>query len=61
MQVLQKLNDNPKRYDIIYLITNEQKLLVFDMKSETMQVMGLYAHLERMANKAFELYKGIRQ
>ena len=56
---LKNINSKPKQFDKIYLITNEQKLLIFDMKNTRMQIKYLYKRLERMADKAKQLYKGI--
>lgn len=55
---IQKINSQPKQFDKIYLITNEQKLLIFDLKSANVKVIYLYSRLERMADKARQLCKG---
>ncbi len=52
------LNDKPKKFDNIYLITSNQKLLVFDTVNNTFNIKYLYTHLEFMANIAIGLYKG---
>ena len=55
------LNDKPKKFDNIYLITSNQKLLVFDIVNNTFYPIYLYARLERMAQIARDLYKGAKQ
>lgn len=57
---LKELNDKPKRFNYIYLLTNEQKLLVFDMLDGTVCPKYLYSRLDRMADKAIELYLGAK-
>ncbi len=52
------LNNKPKKFENIYLITSNQKLLVFDMIRNTFYPLYLYARLERMAEIALNLYKG---
>lgn len=52
------LNDKPKKFDNIYLITSNQKLLVFNTVNNSFNIKYLYAHLERMADIAIGLYKG---
>ncbi len=53
-----ELNSKPKKFDNIYLITSNQKLLVFDIVNNTFDIKYLYTNLERMADKAREIYKG---
>lgn len=53
-----ELNSAPKKFDNIYLITINQKLLVFDTVNNTFDIKYLYTHLERMADIAIGLYKG---
>ena len=55
------LNDKPKKFDNIYLITSNQKLLVFDIANTTFYQIALYARLERMAQIARDLYKEANQ
>lgn len=55
---LKVINSGSQKFDTIYLVTNEQKLLVFEMTNGTLQIKYLYSHLERMADKAIKLYKG---
>lgn len=57
---LQKLNSNKKRFNYIYLLTNEQKLLTFDMVHGILKIKYLYSHLNRMEDKAKELYLGAK-
>ncbi|MDE7162590.1 MAG: hypothetical protein K2O44_00735 [Clostridia bacterium] len=57
---LQELNDKMKKFDCIYLLTNEQKLLIFDMLGGMVYPKYLYARLERIADKAKELYLGVK-
>lgn len=55
---IKTLNDKPKKFDNIYLVTSNQKLLVFDTINNTFDIKYLYTHLERMADLAIGLYKG---
>lgn len=57
---LHKLNNNKKRFDNIYLLTNEQKLLTFDMVGGILKIKYLYSHLNRMADITKELYLGAK-
>lgn len=52
------LNDKPKKFVNIYLVTSNQKLIVFNMVNDTFDIKYLYTHLERMADTAIGLYKG---
>lgn len=58
---LQIINSKPKKFNNIYLITNEQKLLVFDMVSNTLKIKYLYSHLDRMAEEAKAIYLGAKK
>lgn len=58
---VEMLNIKPKKFDNIYLITSNQKLLVFDTINNTFDIKYLYTHLERMADIAIGLYKGAKQ
>lgn len=58
---IKMLNDKPKKFDNIYLITSNQKLFVFDTVNNTFEIKHLYTYLERMADKAIALYKGVKQ
>lgn len=53
--ILKEINNQGKKFEIIYLITNEQKLYVFDMVNESVNIKHLYNHLNWMAEKAKEL------
>lgn len=53
--ILKEINNLGKKFEIIYLITNEQKLYVFDMVNESVNIKHLYNHLNWMAEKAKEL------
>lgn len=55
---IKMLNDKPKKFDNIYLITINQKLLVFDIVNNIFDIKYLYTHLERMAKIAIGLCKG---
>lgn len=55
-----ELNNKPKKFNNIYLVTAGQKLLVFDLANNVFNVKYLYTHLDRMAEKAIELYKGAK-
>ena len=61
LEQLKSINNKTLKFDTIYLITNEQKLLIFDMTSGTLQIKYLYSHLDRMEEKAIELCKGTRK
>ena len=49
--ILKEINNLGKKFEIIYLITNEQKLYVFDMVNENLTIKYLYNHLNWMAEK----------
>ena len=53
--ILKEINNLGKKFETIYLITNEQKLYVFDMVNESVNIKHLYNHLNWMAEKAKEL------
>lgn len=55
-----ELNKRARKFDTVYLITINQKLLVFDMKNGTVQVKYLYSHLDRKADEAKEIYLGVK-
>ena len=57
---LQEINSKPKKFDYIYLLTNEQKLLTFDMLSGMVYPKYLYKWLDNMADKAKEIYLGVK-
>lgn len=54
-----ELNNEPKRFDNIHLITINQKLFTFDIANNTFGVKYLYTNLKRMAEIARNLYKGL--
>lgn len=54
---IKTLNDKSKKFNNIYLITSNQKLLVFDIVNNTFYPIYLYAHLAQMAQIARNLYK----
>ena len=56
---LTELNYKPKKFDNIHLITINQKLFTFDIANNTFSIKHLYTHLERMAQIARNLYKGL--
>lgn len=49
--ILKEINNLGKKFEIIYLITNEQKLYIFDMVNENLAIKYLYNHLNWMAEK----------
>lgn len=53
--ILKEINNRDKKFETIYLITNEQKLYVFDIVNENLTIKYLYNHLNWMAEKAKEL------
>lgn len=53
--ILKEINNLGKKFEIIYLITNEQRLYVFDMVNGNLTIKYLYNHLNWMAEKAKEL------
>ncbi len=55
-----ELNNKPKKFDNIYLVTGNQKLLVFDITNNTFDIKYLYSHLECIADMAIRLYKGAK-
>ena len=58
---LQELNNKPKKFAFIYLLTNERKLLTFDVLGGLVYPKYLYTWLDRMAVKAKELCLGARK
>ena len=50
--ILKEINNLGKKFEIIYLITNEQKLYIFDMVNKNLIIKYLYNHLNWMAEKA---------
>ena len=55
-----ELNNKPKKFDNIYLITIGQKLIVFNVKENTFAIRYLYSRLNCLADKAIELCKGVK-
>lgn len=55
LERLKSINRKPQKFDTIYLVTNEQKLLAFEMTNGTLQIKYLYSRLQWMADKAKEL------
>ncbi len=53
---LRDINSKPKKYSYIYLITNEKKLLIFDMINHALSVKYLYSYLDRMAEEAKKMF-----
>ena len=49
-----------QKFDYIYLLTNEQKILIFDMLNGLVYPKHLYGWLDKMADKAKELYLGVK-
>lgn len=56
----QEINSKPKKFDYIYLLTNEQKILIFDMLNGLVYPKHLYGWLDKMADIAKELYLGVK-
>ena len=56
LERLQALNDKQRKFDYIYLLTNEQKLLIFDMLGGMVYPKYLYTWLDIMADKAYDAY-----
>lgn len=52
---LKIINDKPKKFDTIYLLTNEQKLLMFERKSDSLREIPLYGWLDRWAETAKQI------
>ncbi len=57
IQILKSINDGIKKFSKIYLLTNEQKLLVFDMINLSLEIKYLYDRVNMMAEKAFQMFK----
>lgn len=55
VEVLKQINNQDKKFETIYLLTNEQKLYVFDMVKEKVGTTNLYNNLNWMAEKAYKL------
>lgn len=51
IRMLKEINSRDKKFEIIYLITIEQKLYIFDMVKECLHIKYLYNHLNLMAEK----------
>ena len=58
MARLKTINSQLKKFDIIYLLTNEQKLLIFDMQEFTWKVLYLYNRLDFWAKQAQQICIG---
>ena len=56
-----ELNNQLIKFDNIYLITGGQKLITFNIENNTFDIKYLYSYLDRLAEKAVELFKGITQ
>lgn len=52
---LKELNYCDKKFETIYLITNEQKLYIFDMIQNQLRIKYLYDNVYFMAEKARKL------
>ena len=55
VEVLKQLNNQDKKFEIIYLLSIEQKLYVFDMAREKLSIKYLYNNLNWMEEKARNL------
>lgn len=55
---LKTINSKSKKFDTIYLLTNEQKLVVFDMKNDMQYELFVGDKLSFWANFAFRIYVG---
>lgn len=53
---LGNINSKPKKYRYIYLVTNEKKLLIFDMINNTLTEKHLYSYLDKLAEEASLIY-----
>lgn len=60
LERVKTLNDKPKKFDNIYLITSNQKLFVFDIMNNTFDIKYLYTRLHRMAEEAKAIYLGAK-
>lgn len=54
---LQDINNGPRKFDRIYLLTNEKNLHIFDMVNNNMSIKTLDWYLDRMAKQAYEIYQ----
>ena len=59
VEILKTINNGRKRYSNIYLLTNDQKLLVFNMGNASAQIKYLYNRLNIMADKAYQICKEV--
>lgn len=59
VEILKTINNERKRYSNIYLLTNDQKLLVFNMENASAQIKYLYNRLNIMAEKAYQICKEV--
>lgn len=55
---INKLNNNKKKFNRIYLIAGGRKLIMFDMVNKTFYIKHLYPYLERIGRQAIKLFKG---
>lgn len=54
---LKSINNGVKRYDVVYLRVNDQKIFVYNLKEGKYEELMLYGALDKFAEKAIELIK----
>ena len=54
---LQNINNGPRKFDRIYLLTNEKNLHIFDMVNNNISIKTLDWYLDRMAKQAYGIYQ----
>lgn len=54
---LKSINNGVKKYDVVYLRVNDQKIFVYNLKESKYEELLLYGALDRFAEKAIKLLK----
>lgn len=54
---LKSINNGVKKYDVVYLRVNDQKIFVYNLKEGKYEELMLYGALDKFAEKAIELLK----
>lgn len=54
---LKSINNGVKKYDVVYLRVNDQKIFVYNLKEGKYEELMLYGALDKFAEKAIELIK----
>lgn len=54
---LKSINNGVKKYDVVYLRVNDQKIFVYNLKEGKYEELMLYGALDKFAEKAIDLLK----